>query len=301
MRVAIFIDGQNFHHLSKGEVHGGLLDWAQLADFLVKKIGGTRLVEARYYLGTVPGTGIDVSLDDMEKLEGFFVSRFPLKTGTVWCPECGKAHEKVVEKEVDTTMVADIVRMAALDLYDAAIVVSGDADMAPALDAIRIFGKTGWAAVWANGTSARIRQAAYGCLALEEAVKGQAAAFEPAQIIFRPETETLDEAEQNALDEKIFISELKNAMARFPFVSVGYFISKWVFANGRLRDGQKRIATLHRLQLKGIVEIQETPTGKNLVFISKTEHSDAPPTPPTEYAEPAVEETKSDSDEGIPS
>ena len=47
-----------------------------------------------------------------------------------------------VQKEVDTSLVADVVSMAYEDRFDKAIIVSGDRDMRPAAECIERIGKT---------------------------------------------------------------------------------------------------------------------------------------------------------------
>jgi len=169
-RVAIFVDGQNFHKNWESEADGYPFEMPWLMDWVVEQAGGTELFGVNYYSGDVPDTGVHRFLNKIEQLNGFFVQRFLLKTMEAKCPLCKKTYQYAREKEVDTTMVADIVRMAATDAYDIAIVMSGDADMTPALDAARMFGKRTWVATWKNGLSPRLKQAAYGYIDLMDAI-----------------------------------------------------------------------------------------------------------------------------------
>jgi len=169
-RVAIFIDGQNFHKLWVDQADGYPFKWPWLMDWLRQKVGGTELLGVHYYSGDIPDTGVHTFLNKIEKEEGFFVRRFPLKTMTAYCPHCEKTYEYSREKEVDTTIVADIVRMAAMNTFDIGVVMSGDADLAPALDAARVFGKKMYVAAWSNGLSKRIKLAAYGNVNLMDAI-----------------------------------------------------------------------------------------------------------------------------------
>jgi len=48
--------------------------------------------------------------------------------------------------------------------------MSGDGDLAPALETARLFGKKTWAATWTGGLSHRIKEAAFGCIDLMDAI-----------------------------------------------------------------------------------------------------------------------------------
>lgn len=67
-------------------------------------------------------------------MPGFFVHRFQRKMRRRRCEKCGEMNDYSQEKEVDTTMVADMLRLAAVDAFDAVILASGDSDHAPAVE-----------------------------------------------------------------------------------------------------------------------------------------------------------------------
>ncbi|MCE9583738.1 MAG: NYN domain-containing protein, partial [Planctomycetes bacterium] len=63
---------------------------------------------------------------------------------------------------VDTTIVADMLRLAASGAFDVAVLLSGDADLVPAVEGVRALGKQVFVASWgSSGLSARIRRAAF--------------------------------------------------------------------------------------------------------------------------------------------
>ena len=69
----------------------------------------------------------------LETQPGFFVHTFKRKIGSITCADCGAENRYVLEKEVDTTMVAHMVQMAAQNSFDILVLMSGDADYAPAI------------------------------------------------------------------------------------------------------------------------------------------------------------------------
>jgi uncharacterized LabA/DUF88 family protein len=172
MRVAIFFDGKNFHAGYRETARGAniRLDFPELARWLVDRVGGTRLWGAHYYTGIERGEdaltagqqGLAKFLQMLEVQPGYFVHRFNRKVMHRPCAECGAETAFSHEKEVDTTMVADMVRLAAVDGFDILVLVSGDADLAPAVEHVRDLGKQVFVATWGRTSlAARLRQASF--------------------------------------------------------------------------------------------------------------------------------------------
>lgn len=59
---------------------------------------------------------------------------------------CRSDDPQFIEKQVDTRLSVDLVRMAYLDEYDAAYLLSADSDFIPAVEAVQELGKTVFAA-----------------------------------------------------------------------------------------------------------------------------------------------------------
>ncbi len=64
------------------------------------------------------------------------------------CPTCNEKLTRTIEKGVDTTIAIELFQFAVDNLYDTAILISGDADFIPAIDYIQQKGKkiihAGW-------------------------------------------------------------------------------------------------------------------------------------------------------------
>lgn len=135
-RVAIFIDGSNLYHALRANF--GRYD-LNFTEFTRKLCGQRKLFRTYYY---------NVLQDPAQRAEGHREQQDFLNTlretpylevrlgGTKMA-----AGGVPVEKGVDVMLVTDLLHFAWNDLYDVAVLVSGDADFAYALQAIKNRGK----------------------------------------------------------------------------------------------------------------------------------------------------------------
>lgn len=179
MRVCIFFDGKNFHSGWRDEAGGRRLAFPKLSRWLVDRVGGSLLWGAYYYTGIETGAAAVTEgqkklagfLDMLEVQPGFFVKRFPRKTSMFQCAACGAENRYTQEKEVDTSMVADMLRLAAVNAFDVLVLVSGDSDHAPAIEGVRQLGRQAYVSTWGRaGLSARLRKAAFDHIDLLEGI-----------------------------------------------------------------------------------------------------------------------------------
>lgn len=168
--MALFFDGKNFYSGWKRAAPGVEIAFGDLAQWLVRTVGGDQMWGAHYYTGVEEGgherdaaqRGLERFLDMLEHQRGFFVRRLPRRQTERRCEHCGEETRYSQEKEVDTTIVADMLRYAAVNAFDVAVLVSGDSDLAPAVEGVRALGKQVVVATWASyGLSSRLRRAAY--------------------------------------------------------------------------------------------------------------------------------------------
>lgn len=233
MRVALFFDGKNFYSGWKDQTGGRELDFRRLAGWLVEAAGGSLLWGAYWYTGVErgeaatgdPQRGLAGFLDMLELQPGYFVKRFPRKSQSFSCEECGAPNRFTHEKEVDTTMVADMLRLAAVHAFDVAVLVSGDADHAPAVEGIRMLGKQVYVATWAQmGLSSRLRKAAFDHIDLMAGL--DLFAREAAPVALTPDPAPPPPT-TDALD--LFLRELERAEGKFAgrYVGVNFFVTRW--------------------------------------------------------------------------
>ena len=278
MRVALFFDGKNFYeNLERARSGRHHLNYRALAQWLVDRVGGGRMTGAHYYTGVpdqlVPSLpeypqlrGLIRFLDNLEYVEGFFVYRFPRIKRISRCPVCSEYTSYTEEKEVDTTMVADMIRLAARDAFDTLVLASGDADHAPAVEAVREMGKVVYLASWGDeALSPRLRRAAFGHIDLlrecpaeilgDEIVARDAEGDEDAQAAQAP---SVPEVSAD-MAERVLV-EVARAQRYFEehgdYLGRGYFIHRW---RGRdiPSDVELREAVLDRLiELEKLEEVQ---------------------------------------------
>jgi len=281
MRVCVFIDGKNFHAGFKGSTSPGTrIDFPAMAAWLVERAGGSTLWGAHYYTGVERGgaarteaqVGLDKFLRVLECQPGFFVHRFPRKAEHNVCPECGTSVRFTHEKEVDTTMVADMLRLAAVDGFDVLVLVPGDADLAPAVENVRSLGKKVFVATWGTASlAARMRQTAFDHLDLAAGVASFSRAASLAQertfadggVIPVPPDGTAP-ATEHAMS--VFVHELSLAQLKMAsgYVGVSFFIHRW---RSPVLDGdpQVRQRLLNRAVDEGLVEIYDAPDGAKAI------------------------------------
>lgn len=231
MRVALFFDGKNFYSGYKDHADEKQIDFELLSNWLVKRVNGSVLVGAHYYTGVEPeaevgGKSLTGFLEHLETRSGFFVYRFPRKKRTTRCNECRKISTYSTEKEVDTTMVADMLRLAAVNAFDILILLSGDADHSPAIEGVRSLGKMAYVSTWGgNGLSAKLRSAAFDHIDLMHGVEAFADTKGQTTRLQEPGRDMKD-----AEDGKTaFMIELREAETKFKdgFVGVNYFLTRW--------------------------------------------------------------------------
>jgi len=162
-RIAIFIDGGNFHHLAIKKLMTSELefDFEQFVLFLAQE---ESIVDSwkRYYVGTVrEKEGDEYSKQSMARQNKFFTnlkkeswvlrtSKLKTRIEKITVDERMQNYEKLKsiglkeviyerkrEKGIDVMMATDLIVGAVEDVYDMAIVVSSDADLLPAIEWVR--------------------------------------------------------------------------------------------------------------------------------------------------------------------
>ena len=146
-RVTIFIDGSNLYHGLKSNFKRNDLNFG---DFTNKLCGTRRLFRTYYY---------NVLQDQIQRPDGHreqqdfldVLRKTPyieVRLGST------KTSQRVpVEKGIDVMLATDLLYFAWNDFYDVAILVSGDADFAYAMQAVKNMGKHVEVAYFESGVS----------------------------------------------------------------------------------------------------------------------------------------------------
>lgn len=255
MKVALFFDGKNFHMALQRYASTLKIDYNELANWLTRQVssGGGDFVGAHYYTGFTPPSqsGSEEFSDFLKSLEvqlGYFVNREPRVRRTAKCKECGFTYTYRTEKRVDTRLVADMIHFAAVNAYDVAILLSGDQDFAPAVDAINALGKRVYLAAWSgHGVSKELRVRCYGQIRLEEGESEFSTGRSRGGDVSYALSES-DDPEENMLAEIARASEYHRA-----YVSRGHFVNRWRPQFNLPATGDDREAMLDKLIAEGRV------------------------------------------------
>jgi hypothetical protein len=234
MRVALFFDGKN--HMKDLSRAGSerWLDHGALADWTVKHVGGSSMFASFYYTG-VPSSQEEGSsnrhalsdlLEELERRPGFFVKRFNRRASARDCPHCSNIISYTEEKMVDTSLVADMIMLAAQDAFDIAVVFSGDLDIAPGMKAVQALGKRAWIATFGtSGLSRGLTRAVWGSINLLDFMDNFSYGdLNAASSLHSKNGEGVD------VDSEM-VRELQRAETHFcgggGFVGAHYFIHRW--------------------------------------------------------------------------
>lgn len=125
-RVAVFVDGANLFYLKSNSLHWSI-DLKKLLEYIEEHYGA--VVDAYYYIGleATPDAGMQGFLNALPKI-GYALRTKPIKTVG------GKR-----KGNLDVEIVLDM--FSTIDLYDTAVLVSGDGDFDRALQLLRVKGK----------------------------------------------------------------------------------------------------------------------------------------------------------------
>lgn len=275
MRIALFIDGKNFYAGWKDKGSSKKIDFTKMASWLVKQAGGSHMWGAFYYTGIETGNNAGSEgqqkllsfLDMIEMQPGYYVKRFPRKSQSFQCEHCGKDNHYTQEKEVDTTMVADMLRMAAVDAFDILILVSGDADYTPALEGVQAIGKQTYVATWSGaGLSSRIRKAAYAHIDLFNGLDSFGYTDDSSVDDF--DDDKPNYSVENEFD--VFVNEVKRAQQKFEggYVGASYFVTRW--GSDLLPESpNERRKILDLLVDYGRIELYDVPDGKKAIRVKE--------------------------------
>lgn len=148
-RVIVFLDWQNVYSSARRAFHDpyspymdGQVDPVLLAGHLTTRNPGQQLEQVRIYRGLPDSTKQPEAYGANERQAAAWarspyvhVTRRPMQYPKGW-PKVELPGEKPREKGIDVALAIDFVRLAIEDLYDVGILVSGDTDLKPALEAV---------------------------------------------------------------------------------------------------------------------------------------------------------------------
>ncbi len=134
-RVAIFIDGSNLYHSLEENCKRFDLDFAAFS----KKLSKGRKIYRTYYYNVLRDAerNAQAYLDQQKFLSALYSTPYlEVRLG-----QSKIRGDTAVEKGIDIMLATDLLKLAWSDLYDVAILVSGDGDFAYAVKAVKDTGK----------------------------------------------------------------------------------------------------------------------------------------------------------------
>ncbi len=154
-RAMVFVDLMNLYE-SLGALHVSTnVDYYKLACKLAEP--HRRLIRCHVY------TGAYGQMREPDKYAGqmkFFNRVHRMQFVTLKTRPLVLRGGEFIQKGVDTLIATDMVSMAFLDHYDIAFLVSGDGDLAPAVEAVKAAGKQIIVAAFARSRSSAVANAA---------------------------------------------------------------------------------------------------------------------------------------------
>jgi uncharacterized LabA/DUF88 family protein len=294
MKVCIFFDGQNFYRSLQRFDDNLRVDYDRLAVWITQAVGGAAATfgGAYYYVGVSSDAPqmVEGFLKGLELRPGYFVKREPRVRRSVRCPACGAENEYTTEKRVDTRLVADLIHHAANDNFDAAVLVSGDDDFVPAVEAVNSLGKQVWVATWsAEELSSDLRVRCFGHIHLSDGIghfrierlprdrergpvplRGEPRGPRPVSRLAPAIAPSPRVSVATALERGL--TELQRAEARLPHVSRGYFVMRWK-SHLLPPAGHEREQLVQQMLDAGVIEEVELtdPDGRAVVALRSRE------------------------------
>lgn len=165
MRVCVFVDGSNFYNACKRNLTRTDINLSAFGNFLVTP--QRQLVRTYYYTCRLPPDSDPAAvrsqqrfLTALDRLPYFEVRYGKLVKRDHECPNCSNVYEKLQEKGVDMRIGVDMLALASRDMYDVAVLVTGDGDLREAVQAVKDLGKHVEVATFRVGRSDELVQVA---------------------------------------------------------------------------------------------------------------------------------------------
>jgi uncharacterized LabA/DUF88 family protein len=146
-RVAIFIDGSNLYHALRSNFGRHDINFAEFAN----RLCGNRFLFRTYYYNILQSSS--VRADGIREQQDFLNALRETQYLEVRLGTTKLSQGVAVEKGVDVMLATDLLHFAWNNLYDVAVLVSGDSDYAYALQAVKNMGKHVEVAYFENNIS----------------------------------------------------------------------------------------------------------------------------------------------------
>ena len=141
-RITFFIDGFNLYHALDNNPHYHQYKWLNLAKLATCYLTKRDKIQSIYYftaLATWSPSKIKkhkkyikaLELQNIQIVYGEFRKKDKL------CPLCKRTYTTFEEKQTDVNVALNLFELAIQDQYDTAIIISGDSDLIPSIQAVK--------------------------------------------------------------------------------------------------------------------------------------------------------------------
>lgn len=145
MKAIVFIDGSNFYHrlrfLTSRRSNISLLDF-NIDRFCRWLCQDNELIEIRYYIGGVRRQANNGKSEKMYANQQRLFAKLKFHNVKIILGELIQHKDKTYhEKGVDVRIAVEMIRLARLNAYTIAYLISSDTDLVPAVEEVLSFGK----------------------------------------------------------------------------------------------------------------------------------------------------------------
>ena len=159
-RAVFFIDGSNIYSHLRDVFGDGKVHIPTLCGELTER--GERFIQWRYYVAPLPQGNTPEEHSRYSAQQRFLHYVRNHRKGELLLGRFQRDEQDCLrEKGVDVRLAVDLVRMAAEEEYDVAVVLSGDGDLAPAIEtAVQLYNKPIYVALPRDVDAYHIKEAA---------------------------------------------------------------------------------------------------------------------------------------------
>ena len=140
-RIAFFIDSFNMYHALRVKKYRKYkwLDYAKLCQCYVKK--RDEITRIQFFTAYIPYSTEKLirqrKLVRAQESRGVEVVQGVYKKKNRYCRMCHEVYETWEEKQTDVNIAIELLKNAVQDRFDTAMIISGDSDLIPAIQAVK--------------------------------------------------------------------------------------------------------------------------------------------------------------------
>lgn len=141
-KVIFLIDGFNLYHAIAEDTRFRKYKWISLSSLAEKFITKSDKIKDIYYFTALATWSVDkVNRHKIfikaQELNGIKVIYGEFRKKDKYCNICKRTYQTFEEKKTDVNIAINLFQLAIKDEYDKAIIISGDSDLIPSIEAVK--------------------------------------------------------------------------------------------------------------------------------------------------------------------